>query len=70
MRIANPKKKKIKKHSVVTTETAFYTKSWGVKMNLDFSNCKTKKDVEKVFELNKDKLNTIKKLKQKINELV
>ena len=38
-------------------------------MNLDFSNCKTKEDVDKVFQKNKKQLNLVKELPKRLSLL-
>jgi hypothetical protein len=35
-------------------------------MELDFSKCKTKEDVQKVFDSKKEEIEALKKLKEKI----
>jgi len=37
-------------------------------MNLDFRNCKTKEDVEKVFQQHKEEFEALKMAKQKLQE--
>ena len=39
-----------------------------IKMNLDFTKCKTKEDVDKVFEKHKDEFEAIDKLKNKLKQ--
>ena len=36
-----------------------------IKIDLDFTKCKTKEDIEKVFEENKEELNKLQKLRNK-----
>ena len=38
-------------------------------VTLDFSQCKTKEDVEKVFKENKEELEVVKDLKHKVGEI-
>ena len=38
-------------------------------MNLDFSKCETKEDVERVFKKSKEEIETIKNFKKRLGEV-